>query len=301
MQPKQLSAVVAFTRVAHHGSFTRAAAELEVSPSALSQTVRGLEAQLGMRLLNRTTRKVGLTEHGAQFLAQVRPALEMIGGAFDSLDDARQRPNGTLRINLARVTASIVVMPGLDEFRRRYPDLSLDLAIHDGFVDLIAGGFDAGIRLGESLAQDMVAVPVSGPMRMCVVGSPDYFRRRGRPQTPGQLAGHECIRYRFVGSGVIAPWEFERDGQSLKIEPKGHLLVNDGEVLIDAARQGLGLAYIFEAAVEDELRSGKLQRVLGDWCEPFPGFFLYYPSRAQMPLKLRVFIDFLQQRMRERR
>lgn len=300
MQPKQLSAVVAFTRVAHHGSFTRAAAELEVSPSALSQTVRGLEAQLGMRLLNRTTRRVGLTEHGAQFLAQVRPALEMIGGAFDSLDDLRQRPSGTLRINLARVTAAIVVMPGLEEFWRRYPELNIDLSIHDGFVDLIAGGFDAGIRLGESLAQDMVAVPVSGPMRMCVVGSPDYFRRHGRPQTPEDLAGHECIRYRFVGSGVIPSWEFEREGRSLKIEPHGRLLVNDNDVLIDSACQGLGLAYIFEAGVEDELRSGKLQRVLGDWCEPFPGFFLYYPSRAQMPLKLRVFIDFLQQRMRAR-
>jgi DNA-binding transcriptional LysR family regulator len=298
MQGKQLSAVVAFSRVAHYGSFTRAAAELGITPSALSQTVRALETQLGVRLLHRTTRKVAVSEHGAQFLAQVRPALESIGHAFDQLDDARGKPGGTLRLSLARVTAQLVVMPMLAEFAQRYPELHIELAIDEGFTDLIADGFDAGLRLGEALAQDMVAVPVSPPLRMAVVATPGYLRRRGRPRTPEDLRDHDCVQYRYVSGGGLLSWEFERRGRQLKIDVGGRIIVNDHQMMLEAAHLGLGLAYVFDVAVADDLRGGRLERVLDDWCEPFPGFFAYYPSRTHLPLKLRVFIDFLQERLR---
>ncbi len=297
IEPGQLPAMLAFVRVAHYGSFTRAAAELGVSPSALSQTIRALEARIGVRLLNRTTRRVGLTEVGTQFLARVQTGLDLIGTAFNELDEMRGKAAGTLRINLAQAAATLVVMPILDEFTRAYPDVKLELTVDDRFVDLIATGYDAGIRLGESLARDMVAIRASGEQRTIVVGAPKYFKRRTRPQTPADLHEHSCIRYRFSGSGGIYRWEFSRGGKDIEVDVDGPLVTNNAPLMIDAAVRGLGLAHVFEDSVRDELASGKLIAVLENWCPPFPGFYLYYPSRRQMPLKLRVFIDFLQQRL----
>ncbi|HEX9876036.1 MAG TPA: LysR family transcriptional regulator [Gammaproteobacteria bacterium] len=287
--------MAAFARVAHHGSFTRAAADLGVSPSAISQTVRGLESKLGIRLLNRTTRNVGLSEAGRRFLERVGPALELIGEAFDDLGELRDRPTGHLRVTLPRIPAATLLAPLLGKFTRAYPDVLLELTINDELTDLVARGFDAGIRLGERLAQDMVAVRISRPQRLAVIGSPEYLRNRPAPHTPTELHAHACLRFRYPTSGAIYRWEFERDGQALEIDIDGRFITNDIDMMVAAARQGLGLAAVFEDCVRAELASGTLVRVLEDWCAPFPGFFIYYPSRVRMPSKLRVFVDFLKQ------
>lgn len=293
---EQLPAVAAFARVAQHASFTRAAAELGVSPSALSQTVRGLEARLGIRLLNRTTRRVGVTEAGAMFLQRVLPALEQLGSAFSELDELRSKPAGTLRINLPRLALATIITPLLGDFCRAYPEIRLEVIADDRLVDLVGEGYDAGIRLGERLAQDMIAVRASRAMRLAVAGSPDYFRRNPRPQVPADLHEHACFRFRF-SSGAIYRWEFGRDGEDFEIDVDGPLICNDNALMVSAAKEGLGLVHVMEELIQAELRSGELVRVLEDWCPPFPGLYLYYPSRAQMPLKLRVFIDFLQARL----
>ena len=294
--PEHLPAVAAFARVAQHASFTRAAAELGVSPSALSQTVRALETKLGMRLLNRTTRRVGVTEAGAQFLQRVLPALEQLGAAFSELDELRGKPAGTLRINLPRMAMATLLAPMLGEFCRTYPEICLDLTADDRFVDLVGEGYDAGIRLGERLAQEMIAIRATREQRCAVAGSPEYFRNNPRPAEPADLHEHPCFRFRF-SSGVIYRWEFGRDGKDFEIDVDGPLICNDNGLLITAAKQGLGLVHVMEELIREELRSGELVRVLEDWCPSFPGLYLYYPSRAQMPLKLRVFIDFLQARL----
>ena len=302
MKPDALPALAAFACVARHGSFTRAAAELGVSASALSQTLRGLEANLGVRLLNRSTRRVATTEHGAALLQRIAPALEALHGALDTLDEARGRPSGTLRINLARVAAQSIVMPQFAAFAAAYPELALELSFDEGFVDLVAGGFDAGIRLGESLKRDVIAVRVSAPQRLAIVGAPAYFARHPPPREPADLHRHRCARLRLAGSGALYRWEFtDRDGRDFAIDVDGPLIVNDALFAIEAVRQGAVLALCFESQVATDLARGTLVRVLEDWCPPFPGFYLYYPafsgSRAQVPLKLRVFIDFLQARL----
>ena len=297
MSPEQLPAVAAFARVAQHASFTRAAAELGVSPSALSQTVRTLETRIGIRLLNRTTRSVGLTEAGSQFLARVLPALEVLGAAFGELDELRGKPSGVLRLTVPRIATGTVLAPILGEFLACYPEMSLDITLDDMLVDLVAGSYDAGIRLGERLAQDMIAVRVSPMQRLAVVGSPDYFQRHRRPAHPSDLHEQSCLRFRFPGSGALYRWEFGRDGPEMEIEVDGPLTANDVDLMLEAAKQGLGLAQVLEENVRLELKEGRLLRVLEDWCPTFPGFYLYYPSRAQMPLKLRVFIDFLTARL----
>jgi DNA-binding transcriptional LysR family regulator len=294
--PDQLPAVAAFARVAQHASFSKAAAQLGVSPSALSQTVRGLETRLGMRLLNRTTRRVGVTEAGALFLQRVLPALEQFAAAFSELDELRGKPTGTLRISLPRVAMSTLIAPLLREFCDAYPHIRLELIADDRFVDLVGESFDAGIRLGESLAQGMIAVRATREMRVAVVGSPDYFRRNPRPLQPSDLHRHPCLRFRF-SSGAIYRWEFGRDGQEFEIDVDGPLICNDNMLTLLAAKRGLGLAHLMEDMVREDLNSGALVRVLDDWCPPFPGFYLYYASRAQMPLKLRVLIDFLGARL----
>jgi DNA-binding transcriptional LysR family regulator len=296
MAAAPLPAVVAFARVAHHASFTRAAAELAVSPSALSQTVRTLESQLGVRLLNRTTRRVGLTEHGARFLQQVSPGLQLIEAAFDDLDLVRDRPAGRLRINLSRIAAQQLVIPRLSAFAARYPEVEVELFVDPSLADLVAGGFDAGIRLGECLAKDMIALPVGPMQRQVVVGSPAYFRRHPPPRTPADLVHHDCIRHR-LSSGRLMPYEFTRDGRDFEVEVNGHLIFNDSGLAREAARAGLGLSQQFEAEAAADLVNGTLQRVLDDDLEPFPGFFIYYPAREHMATKLRVFIDFLREQV----
>lgn len=296
MGPEQLPAVAAFARVAQHASFSKAAATLGVSPSALSQTIRALEDRIGMRLLNRTTRRVGVTEAGALFLQRVLPALDQFTAAFTELDELRGRPTGTLRVSLPRIAMTTIVVPLLRDFCGAYPQIRLELIADDRFVDLIGEGFDAGIRLGERLGQDMIAVRATREQRIAVVGSPEYFERHPKPLQPADLHQHRCLRFRF-SSGVIYRWEFGQAGQEFEIDVDGPLICNDNALMQAAAKQGVGLAHLMEDLVREDLARGALIRVLDDWCPPFPGFYLYYPSRAQMPLKLRVLIDFLGARL----
>ncbi|RDZ26501.1 LysR family transcriptional regulator [Lysobacter silvisoli] len=293
MAAHPLPAVIAFARVAHLGSFTRAAAELEVSTSALSQTVRGLEERLGVRLLNRTTRRVGLTEHGARFLAQVGPGLAQIDAAFDDLDAVRERPTGRLRINAGRIAIRSLIEPRLPEFLARYPDVQVELFADDTLADLVAGGFDAGIRLGECLARDMVARPIGGPQRTIVVGSPDYYARRGTPRVPEDLIHHDCIRQRLPGSGRMQPWEFTRDGRDFEVDVGGRLIFNDSSLARAPLLAGLGLGQLFPVLVADHLAAGRLVQVLDRYTPPFPGFHIYYTARRQLAPKLRAFVDFM--------
>lgn len=294
--PEQLPAVAAFARVAQHASFSKAAATLGVSPSALSQTIRVLEDRVGIRLLNRTTRRVGVTEAGALFLQRILPALDQFTAAFTVLDELRGTPTGTLRVSLPRIAMTTIIVPLLRDFCGAYPQIRLELIADDRFVDLIGEGFDAGIRLGERLGQDMIALRATREQRIAVVGSPEYFERYPRPRQPADLHQHRCLRFRF-SSGVIYRWEFGQAGQEFEIDVDGPLICNDNALMQAAAKQGVGLAHLMEDLVREDLASGALIRVLDDWCPPFPGFYLYYPSRAQMPLKLRVLIDFLAARL----
>jgi len=294
--PELLPAVAAFARVAQLASFSKAAAALGVSPSALSQTIRALETRLGIRLLNRTTRRVGVTEAGALFLQRILPALEQFTMAVGELDELRGKPTGTLRISLPRTAMTTIVVPLLRDFCGAYPQIRLELIADDRFVDLVGEGYDAGIRLGERLAQGMIAVRATREQRSAVVGSPEYFERHPRPLEPADLHRHRCLRFRF-SSGVIYRWEFGRAGQEFDMDVDGPLICNDNALMQAAAKQGIGLAHLMEDLVREDLASGELMRVLEDWCPPFPGFYLYYPSRAQMPLKLRALIDFLAARL----
>lgn len=308
MDPAQLPALVAFASVARHGSFTRAATESGVSASALSQSIRALEAQLSVRLFNRTTRRVALTEAGAQFLDRVRPALSMLEAAYESLDETRGEPTGLLRVNLPRIAGDLLVVPHLAEFAQRYPRVVVELSLDEGLTDLIGEGFDAGIRLGERLARDMVAVPLSGPLRIAVAGSPAYFARHPKPSTPDDLVRHDCLRYRFSTSRGIYRWEFaepgERAGPSrrvFEVETSGSFVTNDLRTMVVAAEQGVGLLHVIEDFIRPQLADGRLVRVLDEWALTFDGFSLYMPSRAQMPSKLRAFVDFLKEKHAGRR
>jgi DNA-binding transcriptional LysR family regulator len=297
MSPELLPAIAAFARVAHHASFTRAAAELGVSPSALSQAVRTLERRLGVRLLDRSTRRVGVTELGARFLADAQPALAALAGAVAEITEARDAPAGLLRLNLSRAAVDIVLLPHLAEFASAYPDVTLELVCDNNFVDLVAGGFDAGIRIGESLAQDVVAVPLGGPQRLVTFAAPSYLTGRTRPETPTELGQHRCLNARFTASGALYRWDYQHaDGSRFEVAVQGPLISNDGDVLLAAARAGAGIGCTFESLVQADLDAGRLLPLLEDWWPTFPGFYLYHPSRSQMPRKLRVFIDFFQHR-----
>lgn len=296
MDPAQLPALMAFESVARQQSFTRAAAQTGVSASALSQSIRLLEAQLGIRLFNRTTRRVALTEAGVRFLERVRPALSMLETAFDVLDEMRDQPSGLLRINLPRIANEMLVLPHLGEFKQLYPQITLELALDDGLSEIVGEGFDAGIRLGEMLARDMVAIPLSGRLRIAVAGSPEYFTRHAPPSVPDDLMRHDCLRYRFTTSGGIYRWEFVSPAEPsrvFEVDPPGGFVTNDIRTMVRAAEQGAGLVHVFEGYVGEQLADGRLVRVLDDWSPTFDGFCLYTSSRAQMPLKLRVLIDFL--------
>jgi DNA-binding transcriptional LysR family regulator len=286
-----LSAVAALARVVHHGSFTRAAIELGVSTSALSQTIRSLEARAGIRLLNRTTRRVAATVAGQRFLTNAMPALDMLDCAFAELDQERGMPAGTLRINASRAAAEHLVAPMLAQFAQMYPEVVLDMVIDDGLADLASGGFDAGIRLGEQLSPNAVAVPVGPQLSMAVVSSPAYFATHGVPQTPADLAAHRCLRYRFRSNGAIYRWEFTDKRGDFAIDVTGGLIVSDSSMVNAAALSGWGIACALDIYVAAEIAAGRLQRVLQPFCPSFDGFHLYYPHREQMPLKLRIFID----------
>jgi DNA-binding transcriptional LysR family regulator len=297
-------ALRAFRAIAEHGSFTRAAAALDVTASALSQTLRQLETQLGTRLLHRTTRRVGLSEAGHELLQRITPALNELDAAMDALRQHGDRPAGLLRLTVPDVVATALLDPLLGEFMARWPDVRLDIHVDNAFSDLIAEGFDAGIRLGESLQRDMVAQSVGGPMRSVVVGSPDYFARHGRPKQPREVDAHDCINFRKLSNRAIYHWEFAhrsgpRKGQWFEVSVDGRLTVDNIPLGVRAAIEGAGLANVLEPFAREALADGRLESVLDDWLPPYEGFYLYYPSRFQVPPKLRVFIDFLRER-RER-
>lgn len=285
-----------FVAVADKRSFTAAAAELRVTPSAVSQAIAALEERLGVRLLQRTTRSVGLTEAGARFLARLRPALGEVRASLASLDQLRDRPAGVLRLNVSRVAYRDVLATKLTAFLAKYAEIQLDLAIDDGLADIVGQGFDAGVRLGETLEREMVAVRISADQRVAVVGSPAYLAARGRPKHPRELHAHDCINYRQRTSGNVYKWEFTDGGKDLEIAVNGRVVCNDVDVLVQAALDGLGLAHVLEASVQRELDEKRLVRVLDTFCPPFPGYFLYYPSRAHLSPKLAALVEFLRVR-----
>lgn len=289
------SALDVFLAVARHQSFRKAASERGVSPSALSHVIRALEGSLGIRLFNRTNRSIRITTAGEQLLNRIGPALSDIMGAIEEVNANRGRPAGLLRLNVPRVAAELVVKPVIGRFLAAYPDVRLEVVSEDGLVDIVAQGFDAGIRPDRRLAQDMVAVPVGPQRRFAIVGAPSYFARRGRPEAPQDLHAHACIGRRFP-SGAHYAWEFARDGDSLEIEVSGPLVADDSRVMVQAALDGVGLAQLYEQFVADHIARGELVRVLEDWCPILPHFYLYYPGRRQVPAPLRAFIDMVRTR-----
>jgi DNA-binding transcriptional LysR family regulator len=281
-----------FLAIAEHRSFRKAAIDLGVTASALSHALRAIEERLDVRLVNRTTRGVGLTEAGERLLDRVRPAFLDIDAALEELDAFRGQPFGKLRINAPRAAAKLVLLPIIARFLREHPAIAVEVVVDDALVDTVSGGFDAGVRFGETIAADMIAVPIGPRHRFAVVGSPDHFERFGIPVTPHDLKDHACIRYRFA-SGVFYRWEFERGGLELNIDVQGPLTLGDQDAMLQAALDGAGLAYVFESQALEAVSAGKLVSVLEDWCPYYPGFFLYYPSRRQLPGPLRAFVDFV--------
>lgn len=288
----ELSVLAAFLRVAEERSFTRAATTLGVSPSALSHAIRGLEERFGVRLLARTTRSVAPTEAGQQLVTRLGPALGDIRVALDLLTGLRDRPAGRLRLVVSALAAKTVLAPKLGQFARDYPDVILDIATEEARVDLVARGYDAGIHLGEFIERDMVTVRVSPDRRPAIVGSPSYFATHPKPTTPRDLTSHRCINYRHGSIGVYR-WELDKGKQSLKVAVQGPLIVDDVELIVRAAIDGVGLGFMAEETAAPHLASGALVRVLEDWCPPYPGFFLYYPSRRQLPAALSALIETL--------
>ena len=281
-----------FLAIAQHRSFRKAAVELGVTASALSHSLRAIEERLQVRLVNRTTRGVALTEAGDRLFDRIRPAFLDIEGALDDLDKFRGEPYGKLRLNAARAAAKLVLVPIVTRFIAAHPAIEVEVVIDDALVDVVAGGFDAGVRFGESIAADMIAVPLGPRHRFAVVGSPAYFARHSRPAAPHDLRDLPCIRYRFSG-GAFYRWEFQRGGVELEIEVQGPLTLGDQDVMVGAAIDGAGLAYLFRGQAEPAIADGRLIPVLEDWCPYYPGFFLYYPSRRQLPTALRAFVDFI--------
>ncbi|RDJ23124.1 LysR family transcriptional regulator [Bosea caraganae] len=292
MRLDQLSGLVAFLKVAETRSFTRAAAELGVAPPSLSEAVRGLEARLGVRLLNRTTRSVGLTEAGAAYLERVRPAAEEIQAAGAALDEARDHPVGTLRLSLPWIAGPLLIEPLMGPFLAAYPDVALDLVFDDGFVDLAAHGFDAGFRIGELLEKDMVALRLGGPLRFALLASPAYLAEHGTPERPADLARHRCIAYRFASTRAVASWEFSENGRDVSFTPTPRLSVNTMPLMVEAAVQGAGLAFAPERLAAAHLHEGRLIKVMAAYCPSYEPFHIYYPSRRLTPPKLKVFVEF---------
>ncbi len=281
MRREDLGTLAIFAMVAEERSFTRAAAKLGMSQSALSHAMRRLEAKLGLRLLTRTTRSVSATAAGEQLLATVRPALDDIDRQLAALTELRVRPAGSVRITTSTHAARAVLWPVIDRLTSENPDVEIELNINSGFVDIVAERFDAGVRLGESLEKDMIAMPIGPRLRMAAVGSPEYFAGNPIPQTPHDLSNHRCINLRMHSSGGLYAWEFEKAGRELRIKVEGQLVLNDVDLIVSAAMAGHGIAFMVEDHVISQLAAGTLVRVLDDWCDPFDGYYLYYTSRRQ--------------------
>lgn len=296
MAMDDLNDLSAFASVAQAGGFREAARLGRVSASSLSEAVRRVEARLGVRLLNRTTRSVAPTEAGARLLERLTPALGEVEAALDVVNSFRDRPVGTLRLNVPGVAARLVLPPIVAPFLKAYPDIRLEVVVEDSFVDVLTAGCDAGIRYDERLEQDMIAVPI-GPhvQRFATAASPDYLAARGRPQHPRDLLTHACLRGQFA-SGASPPWEFERDGEIVRVDPTGPLVVRIGaaaDLAVSAGIAGLGIVHLFEEWLRPHLDSGALEPVLMPWWQSFPGPFLYYPGRRHLPAPLRAFVDFI--------
>ncbi|MBL9020674.1 MAG: LysR family transcriptional regulator [Myxococcales bacterium] len=294
-----LSGLRALLCVAEKRSFRAAAADLGVTPSAVSQIVRALEERVGVRLLQRTTRNVGLTEAGEHFIAQLKPAFHAVDVAFESLAAMRGRPSGLLRLTMLRTGYADVIKPKLARFLAAYPDIRLEICLEEALSNIVAEGFDAGIRLGHSLDREMIAVRVSPDQRLVAVGSPSYFAKAGRPTHPRDLQNHECIGLR-MSSGVVARWRFVDGEKDLELAVGGRVVTNDGSVLVDAALAGVGVAYVFEDMVSDLVAEKRLVRVLEPYCPKIPGYFLYYPTKLNLAPKLKALIDFLKDDGRSR-
>ena len=293
MVRESVNDLIAFLAVARERSFTRAAAKLGVSQSALSHTIRGLEARLGLRLLTRTTRSVAPTEAGERLLHTLGPRFEEIEAELAALSELRDKPAGTVRITTGEHAADTILWPAVARLLPNYPDIKVEIVIDHGLTDIVAERYDAGVRLGEQVAKDMIAVRIGPDMRMAVVGAPSYFTKRSRPRTPQDLTDHECINLRLPTYGGLYPWEFEKGGRELKVRVEGQLVFNNIALRLNAVLAGFGLAYVPEDHVQAHLADGRLVRVLGDWCPPFSGYHLYYPSRRQPAPAFAILVDAL--------
>ena len=296
MRREDLVDLNAFLTVAEERSFTRAAAKLRTSQSALSHTVRRLETQLGVRLLTRTTRSVAPTDAGERLLSTLRPALESIGQQLSSLNELRDKPAGMIRITTSEHAVETVLWPALERLLPEYPDIHVELSIDSSLTDIVTERFDAGVRLGEALAKDMVAVRIGPELRMVVVGAPAYFKTRPVPLTPHDLAEHSCINLRMLSAGGLYSWELEKDGREVRVRVDGQLTFNNINAIITAAAAGFGLGFVMEDRVRRHLADGRLVRVLEDWCPSFPGYHLYYPSRRQPSAAFALLVDALRYR-----
>jgi DNA-binding transcriptional LysR family regulator len=293
MRRGDLDGLIAFLRVAERRSFSAAARELGVTPSAVSQAVRALERRARVALLARTTRDVALTEAGQRFVERARPAVESIDEAFGAAAELAARPGGLLRLNVPRVALAPLIEPVLADFCAAYPDVQVEIYVDDKFANIVEERFDAGIRLGELVEADMVAVRLTPPFKLAVVASPDYLARRGRPTHPSDLRDHSCINFRQSSRGGLYHWEFEEDGRGFAVAVQGQLIVNEAGLMLASAVSGLGLAYALEPVIRPLRAQGLLDTVLESFCPETPGFFLYFPSRRHVMPKLRAFIDTL--------
>ena len=296
MQRENFNDILAFLAVARERSFTKAAAQLGVSQSALSHAISGLEARLGLRLLTRTTRSVSPTEAGERLVLTVAPRFEEIESEMEALTELREKPAGTIRITASEHAVSAILWPRLAKFLRHYSDIKVEITVDHSLIDIVAQRYDAGVRSGEQVAKDMIPVRIGPDMRMAVVGAPSYFAKRLPPKKPQDLTDHKCINLRLATYGGLYAWEFERGGRELKVRVDGQLIFNGTAQMLNAALAGFGLAYVPEDLAQPHLTRGRLKRVLEDWCPPFPGYHLYYPSRRHSSPAFSLLVDALRYR-----
>lgn len=296
MAHRDFNDLLAFVLVAREGSFTRAAAQLGVSQSALSHTIRGLESRLGLRLLTRTTRSVSPTEAGERLLQSVGPRLDEIETEVSALSELRDKPAGTVRITTAEHAAHSVLWPKLSKLLPNYPDIKVEINVDYTMADIVEQRFDAGVRLGDQVAKDMIAVRIGPDMRIAVVGSPSYFSKRALPKTPKDLTEHNCINLRLPTHGQLLLWDFEKNGQAINVRADGQLVFNSGSAILKASLEGFGLAFVPEDMAQTHITKGRLVRVLQDWCQPYLGYHLYYPSRRQASPAFKLVVDALRYR-----
>jgi DNA-binding transcriptional LysR family regulator len=290
---KNYNDLLVFVTVAREGSFTKAAGILGVSQSALSHTVRGLEGRLNVRLLNRTTRSVSPTEAGERLLQSIGPKLEEIDHELEMINEFKERLGGTIRITAAEHAMTTILWPKIRLLLKKYPDLNVEINLNYGFVDIVAERFDAGVRLGESLDQDMIALPISPQMRMAVVATPEYWKQWGKPDAPHDLVNHNCINIRLPTYGGFYAWEFEKESKVISVNVKGQIVMTSTQTRLDAALSSLGVTYVPEDLIQEHLKTGALVRVLEDWCQPIDGYYLYYSSRKHASPAFRLLIDAL--------